>query len=545
MKKILITAVALALAVPAPAAQQDIAQISAVTASREALRTAINTQLSAVQSNFDEIYAVIDAGPVYVNASAPVDTKVVWIDTDQSNAIKVYVGGAWTVVGSGGEGSYTLPTAAADTLGGVKVGARLTITDGVLSADVQTGDGSATYPSAAGVANWGGSAWGTSYTVGTGASNLVQLNASAQLPAVSAALLTNFPTLNQNTTGTAGGLSGTPNITVGTISAGAGGFGVDADGDVTAKSVTVTRTTSPSAIDLYEGTGGGDNKLTLTISGNLAADATLNADQILATGDVDDTPVNGVTTAPVSSNWAYDHVAASDPHTGYVLESAIGTTVQGYDADLATWAGVTPSANGQSLVSAANYAAMRTLLDLEAGTDFNAYDADLAAWAAISPTGALDFGGSTSLEIPNGAAPTVDTTGEVAVDTTSDQLIYYGAAKRVLPYRLQENFAIKSPVDADDVLMFKAQQAITITDIHVLAQGGGTISVDIQECDSAGANCATVDAAISADSDGAEDDGTLSNGAIDAGDWVKLVLAAPSGTVNFLTGSIYYTITAD
>ena len=93
MKKILITAVAFILAVPALAAQQDIAQLSAVTASREALRTAINTQLSAVQSNFDEIYAVIDAGPVYANTTAPADTKVVWIDTDQDNAIKVYVGG--------------------------------------------------------------------------------------------------------------------------------------------------------------------------------------------------------------------------------------------------------------------------------------------------------------------------------------------------------------------------------------------------------------------------------------------------------------------
>jgi len=52
------------------------------------------------------------------------------------------------------------------------------------------------------------------------------------------------------------------------------------------------------------------------------------------------------------------------------LGLAIGTNVQAYDADLATWAGVTSSANGRSLVSAANYAAMRTLLDLEAGTDF-------------------------------------------------------------------------------------------------------------------------------------------------------------------------------
>jgi len=38
--------------------------------------------------------------------------------------------------------------------------------------------------------------------------------------------------------------------------------------------------------------------------------------------EVDDTPVDGVTTDPVSSNWAYDHAAAADPHTGYRLESA-------------------------------------------------------------------------------------------------------------------------------------------------------------------------------------------------------------------------------
>lgn len=192
---------------------------------------------------------------------------------------------------------------AGDDLGSAAYGdvvALWTTCTGYLKSDgtCDTPSGSATYPSTAGVANWNGSAWGTSYTVGTAANNLVKLNASAQLPAVSAALLTNFPTLNQNTTGTAGGLSGTPNITVGTISAGAAGFGVDADGDVTAKSVTVTRTTSPTAIDLYEGTGGGDNKLTLTLSGNLAADATLNADQILVDGD-------------------------------------IGSAVQGYDADLA------------------------------------------------------------------------------------------------------------------------------------------------------------------------------------------------------------------
>lgn len=52
------------------------------------------------------------------------------------------------------------------------------------------------------------------------------------------------------------------------------------------------------------------------------------------------------------------------------LGLAIGSNVQAYSANLSTWAGVAPSANGQSLVSAADYAAMRSLLDLEAGTDF-------------------------------------------------------------------------------------------------------------------------------------------------------------------------------
>lgn len=53
----------------------------------------------------------------------------------------------------------------------------------------------------------------------------------------------------------------------------------------------------------------------------------------IATGlqqsDVDDTPVNDVTTAPVSSNWAYDHTAAADPHPGYQLEPSEGAFADG------------------------------------------------------------------------------------------------------------------------------------------------------------------------------------------------------------------------
>jgi len=105
---------------------------------------------------------------------------------------------------------------------------------------------------------------------------------------------------------------------------------------------------------------------------------------------------------------------------------------------------------------------------------------------------------------------------------------------------LQKDFGITDPADADDMMIFKAQKAMTITDIHCFIGGGTSITLDVQECAADGTSCSTVDAAITCDADGAEDDGTFTNGAIDAGDWVKMVLGAPSGTVPDLTFSIYY-----
>lgn len=361
-----------------------------------------------------------------------------------------------------GSGSYTLPTASAETLGGIKVGDRLTIDgDGVLSADVQTTDisgkedslgnpssdgyvlssstagvrswiangsgGSMTWPSSAGVAVYGGSsAWGTSLTVGTSANNLVQLNGSGQLPAVSAALLTNFPTLNQNTTGTAGGLSGTPSINV---------------SDITADSVTFNRTISPSTIELYEGTAGGDNKVVIAPSTSLSENKNIVAENLLQTTD--------------------------------------------------------------------------------AGSVFNAY-------------GTIIYG----------ASPTVDSAGKIAIDTTSDQLVYYGGDKRVLPYTFSEPFVIKSPVDADDFLIGPFPHAITLKNIKLIAQGGGSIVITPQICASDATTCSSLEA-ITADGGVDSDDGTLSYSAVESGGFIKVLSAAPTGTVDFLSGSVFFTITAD
>lgn len=51
----------------------------------------------------------------------------------------------------------------------------------------------------------------------------------------------------------------------------------------------------------------------------------------------------------------------------------------------------------------------------------------------MTALGIWDFGGADSVELPNGTGPTVDATGETALDTTSDQFVFYGAsAKKVL-----------------------------------------------------------------------------------------------------------------
>lgn len=73
---------------------------------------------------------------------------------------------------------------------------------------------------------------------------------------------------------------------------------------------------------------------------------------------------------------------------GFVIQGLeIGTDVQAWDAQLDEWATVDPSANGKSLVAAADYAAMKALLDLEIGTDVQAWDAQLDSLSAASANG--------------------------------------------------------------------------------------------------------------------------------------------------------------
>lgn len=82
-------------------------------------------------------------------------------------------------------------------------------------------------------------------------------------------------------------------------------------------------------------------------------------------------------------------IAANAAAARSTLGLVIGSNVQAYSANLTTWAGLAPSANGQSFVSAADYAAMRTLLGVGSGGSGGAIFvvANAAArWALTAPT---------------------------------------------------------------------------------------------------------------------------------------------------------------
>ncbi len=136
------------------------------------------------------------------------------------------------------------------------------------------------------------------------------------------------------------------------------------------------------------------------------------ADTALQPGDVDDVPVDAATTAPISSNWAYDHENAADPHPGYLTPAEANAAYEAIDAtilrqadvddipvDAATtvpissnWAydhaalttahGI--SAFGATLVDDLDAAAARTTLGLVIGTNVQAYDAGLASIAGLT-----------------------------------------------------------------------------------------------------------------------------------------------------------------
>lgn len=156
--------------------------VSPVLASQNSLVVPDGTG-AAVRGGFNNglnTLATLNSGPTAPTTTYP---YMLWVDTT-NNLLKIMnsANTAWIVVGT--------PSAA-------NLGLQPALPSGTTSQYLR-GDltmqtySPMVYPGA-GVPNSTGSGWGTSYAVGASANDLVQLNSSGQLPAVSGANLTNLP----------------------------------------------------------------------------------------------------------------------------------------------------------------------------------------------------------------------------------------------------------------------------------------------------------------------------------------------------------------
>lgn len=242
--------------------------------------------------------------------------------------------------------------------------------------------------------------------------------------------------------------------------------GLLADRQKVAISTGGTLVAVSSSVNLVQGT---NITLGTTVDGNGQVNLTINSS---ASGSADNLG---------------SHVATMTVTASYgLIATTITVTDDAYDAT--GW-------NGSTFVATKN--AIRDKLEAMpqtagdhitlTGTDLDVDDDFLLNTGDVG-TGAYDFGGATSLEIPNGAAPTVDATGEIAMDTTDGTIIAYdGNNARVVAHATHTyTISFSSGTGWDNLAfpVFVAPEGMAITITKVTAEtmpAVSTVTFSLQE----------------------------------------------------------------
>lgn len=158
--------------------------------------------------------------------------------------------------------------------------------------------------------------------------------------------------------------------------------------------------------------------------------------------------------------------------------------------------------------------------------------------------GALDAGGATSFEIPNGAGgTTVDATGEICVDSTSRTVNFYdGTAEVVLDPLIEHAFFLEAPTATDDFPVLRVDKAMTLVKTVYAITGGTNWVGQLQEADDAQGTGAADTQAADSTVTGTTTVTSYSNASFDAGDYIRLKTTSVSGVVTWLHVTFYFRI---
>lgn len=166
------------------------------------------------------------------------------------------------------------------------------------------------------------------------------------------------------------------------------------------------------------------------------------------------------------------------------------------------------------------------------------------AGSVVTLLGAWDFGGADSLEIPNGANPTTDTLGEIAFDTTDDQLIvddgttdYVFRGEDVI---FKVTIASTSPefVSGGVIPIPPEKDGFALTKFRCYVDGGTSIVVNLSDGtnDTETITCATTLTS---------DDDVATNDTFTAGELAEIQIGTITGSPNYLSFTAYGTWTRE
>lgn len=146
------------------------------------------------------------------------------------------------------------------------------------------------------------------------------------------------------------------------------------------------------------------------------------------------------------------------------------------------------------------------------------------------------------LTIPQGTAPTLSAVGDLAFDTTSNQLqVHDGTAARAIPLFETKSFTISSSTQdaiGTSIPLEATMAQYTVTAIKCYVTGGTSVVVNLTD----GTNAMDT---ITCGTSVTDDDGSIANATVQVNDKLSATIGTETGSWNFLTITVKRRIDAD